>query len=201
LARTSSGLSNGEMAKVLVIENSTASGSLAASVGDVVGYRAQFSRSGELAIELDKAIKQIGAPDELVVGIGPGSYTGLRVAAATAIGLAAALGCTTYGCPSVLAIEADSCWIVGDARRESVFLAKVEQGRLKAEPELVPLADLKALLRQGRSVFAVGPIPGHDDLPIVVLKAEYLLRRRESFRTSLEPLYLKPPHVTTPKGR
>jgi tRNA threonylcarbamoyladenosine biosynthesis protein TsaB len=201
LARTSSGLSNGEMAKVLVIENSTASGSLAASVGDVVGYRAQFSRSGELAIELDKAIKQIGAPDELVVGIGPGSYTGLRVAAATAIGLAAALGCTTYGCPSVLAIEADSCWIVGDARRESVFLAKVEQGRLKAEPELVPLADLKALLRQGRSVFAVGPIPGHDDLPIVVLKAEYLLKRRESFRASLEPLYLKPPHVTTPKGR
>jgi tRNA threonylcarbamoyladenosine biosynthesis protein TsaB len=201
LARTSSGLSNGEMAKVLVIENSTASGSLAASVGDVVGYRAQFSRSGELAIELDKAIKQIGAPDELVVGIGPGSYTGLRVAAATAIGLAAALGCTTYGCPSVLAIEADSCWIVGDARRESVFLAKVEQGRLKAEPELVPLAALKALLRQGRSVFAVGPIPGHDDLPIVVLKAEYLLKRRESFRASLEPLYLKPPHVTTPKGR
>ena len=191
------------MAKVLLIENSTASGSLAASVGDVVRYRAQFSRSGELAIELEKAIKQIGAPDEIVVGIGPGSYTGLRVAAATVIGLAAALGCTTYGCPSVLAIESDSCWIVGDARRESAFLAKVEQGRLKAEPELVLLADLKALLgeRQDRNVFAVGPIPGHDDLPIVVPKAEYLLKRRESFRASLEPLYLKPPHVTPPKGR
>jgi hypothetical protein len=55
--------------------------------------------------------------------------------------------------------------------------------------------------RQDRNVFAVGPIAGHGDLPIVVPKAEYLLKRRESFRASLEPLYLKPPHVTMPKGR
>ena len=191
------------MVKVLLIENSTESGSLAVSVGDIIEYRAQFSRSGELAREVEKAIKQIGAPGEIVIGTGPGSYTGLRVAAATAIGLGAALGCATYGCPSVLAIEEDSCWIVGDARRESVFVAKVEQGRLMAEPELVPLSDLPALLaqREGRRVFAVGPIPGHDDLPIILLRAEYLLKRRESFRESVEPLYLKAPHVTTPKSR
>ena len=61
------------MVKVLLIENSTASGSLAVSVGDVIEYRAQFSRSGELAREVEKAIKQIGAPDQVVIGIGPGS--------------------------------------------------------------------------------------------------------------------------------
>jgi tRNA threonylcarbamoyladenosine biosynthesis protein TsaB len=191
------------MVKVLLIENSTASGSVAAAVEGSIEYRAEFSRSGELAVAVQQAVKRIGAPHEIVVGIGPGSYTGLRVAAATAIGLSAALGCTAYGCPSVLAIEEDSYWIVGDARRESVFLAKVEQGRLLVEPELIPVRDLTAVLseQKDRAVFAVGPIPGHENLPIVVPKAEHLLKRRESFRSSLEPLYLKPPHVTVAKQR
>jgi hypothetical protein len=62
----------------------------------------------------------------------------------------------------------------------------------------LPAAELQSLLpRLGDApIFAVGPVPSCPDLPIVRPEAEYLIRCRESFTHSLEPLYLKEPHIT-----
>jgi tRNA threonylcarbamoyladenosine biosynthesis protein TsaB len=72
----------------------------------------------------------------VAVGLGPGSFTGLRIAIATARGLGASLGLPTRGVCTLDALalgmrEGDSegeCLAVLDARRGEVFAALYSQG-------------------------------------------------------------------------
>lgn len=56
---------------------------------------------------LEEVLREVGAKREeifaLVLGEGPGSYTGLRIALAAGLGLAQALGVRVYGASSLLA--------------------------------------------------------------------------------------------------
>jgi len=171
--------------------------------GSTILWQTEFSKAGELATTMQRCVSEVGMPQEIVVGIGPGSYTGLRVAAATAIGLSLALGCPMFGCPSVLGYNEESYWVIGDARRDSVFLATVERGELVREPELLQVEQFHLLMPKlvDRSLFAVGSIPGCDRLPVTVPHAIHLVRRRSAFRSNCEPLYLKEPHITQPTRR
>jgi len=184
--------------KSLLIENSTESGSLVVAEAGGVLIRREFSKAGQLSLAVQEIFLELGAPDEIVVGIGPGSYTGLRVAAATAIGLQLALRCPAYGCPSVLGYEETSYHVVGDARLGSVFLAGIEGRRLVRGPELLPIEEFHSLLPalRAKPVFSIGPVSGCTDLPVLRPRAEYLIGCRESFRSVLEPIYLKEPHIT-----
>ena len=100
----------------LIIENSTASGSVVLAAEGGILARREFSKAGELAVAIHEIFLQLGTPDEIIVGIGPGSYTGLRVASAMAIGIQLALGCPAFGCPSVFGYQNVSYHVVGDAR-------------------------------------------------------------------------------------
>jgi tRNA threonylcarbamoyladenosine biosynthesis protein TsaB len=188
--------------KSLLIENSTDLGTVVLADGIQVLAGGEITKRGMLSVTIHDFVLEFGPPDEIVVGLGPGSYAGLRVAVATAIGLKVGLGCPAFGCPSVLAYSAATYYVVGDARRGSVFLASIEENRLVRVPELCPVEEFRLLLAELRSrpVFAVGAIPGAGDLPIVRPRAEHLLLRRDSFQPSLVPLYLKEPHTTQPKG-
>lgn len=187
--------------KSLIIENSTRNGTLAVADDGEILVRREFFKAGELAAAIEGIFLEFGPPDEVVVGIGPGSYTGLRVASATAVGLQLALNCPALGCPSVFGYQNDSYHVVGDARLGAIFLASIENHRLIRGPELLPAEEFQVLqpLLGGAPIFAVGPIPGSPDLPILPPEAEYLIRCRHSFVPSLEPLYLKEPHVTARK--
>jgi tRNA threonylcarbamoyl adenosine modification protein YeaZ len=184
--------------KSLLIENSTESGNLAVADANGVLIRREFSKAGQLSLAVQEIFLELGAPDEIIVGIGPGSYTGLRIAAATAIGLQLALRCPAYGCPSVLGYEETSYHVVGDARRGSVFLAGIESRRLVRNPELLPVEEFHSLLPALRvkPIFSIGLVSGCTDLPIVHPRAEYFIGCRESFLSALEPIYLKEPHIT-----
>lgn len=187
--------------KSLLIENSTESGTVAVAGEGAILARRKFSKAGELAVVIQEIFLNLSLPDEIVVGIGPGSYTGLRVASAMAIGIQLALGCPAFGCPSVFGYPDESYYVVGDARLGAVFLAGIRDQRLTRGPELLPVDEF-ILLRPtlgDAPIFAVGPIPCCGELPILCPAAEYLIRRRENFVTALEPLYLKEPHVTTRK--
>jgi tRNA threonylcarbamoyladenosine biosynthesis protein TsaB len=187
--------------KSLAIENSTRIGTVALADGIQILALREVTKFGMLSVAVHELFVEFGPPDEIVVGLGPGSYTGTKVAVAMAIGLRTGLGCLTFGCPSALAYGAATYHVVGDAKLSSVFLATIEENRLIRAPELRSLDEFHLMLPglRNKPIFAIGLIPGVVDLPIVLPRAEHLFSRRDWFQPSLEPFYLKEPHITRSK--
>ena len=115
-------------------------------------------------------------PDDLegvVVGAGPGSFTGVRVAAATARGLARSLEIPLFAYGSLLALAAAAgrtdravCALM-DARRGEVYAACYANGggayRTLLEPLAAPLPEVLAAVAPHRPVFAGSTVPGLPD--------------------------------------
>ena len=93
--------------------------------GEVLGERA--SRAQTLLEDVDALLRQGGAHprdlNALAIGIGPGSFTGVRIGLAVARGLALALDVQGAGVPTLdaLAAGAPGAVPVIDARRREVF--------------------------------------------------------------------------------
>ena len=107
--------------KVLALELSSPVGSVALSGGsDGPAFRtfpADRKDSGFFFENLRAIYDAGGPPDLIIVGLGPGSYAGVRIAIATAVGLKIASGARLLGLPSICAIDQSEYVFVGDARR------------------------------------------------------------------------------------
>src|SRR5215218_3159516 len=107
----------------LAIDTSTPRGAVAIWARGELHFEQNFtserSHSAELFTALERARSEIPSLDQVVVGLGPGSYAGIRIAIAAALGLELGLGAKLVGIPSVAALEIDSprYLAVGDARR------------------------------------------------------------------------------------
>ena len=97
-------------------------------------------------------MKQLGdrirTLDAIVVGLGPGSYAGVRIAIASAIGLKAASGAKLVGLPSICAMEPspNEYCVIGDARRESFFFARVVANQVTEGIDLCAETELRRRL-------------------------------------------------------
>jgi tRNA threonylcarbamoyladenosine biosynthesis protein TsaB len=198
--------------KILALELSSARGSLAWRDGELDWSRNWANdrkNSGEFFRNLAEAQKKFGPPDRIVVGLGPGSYAGTRIAISAAIGLHLATKAELVGLSSLCAIECDTSEyaVIGDARRQSFFLAQVRDRILCAPPALHDEAGLRSALDSLRMpIFAVENLPQFEAATVCYPSAQILARlaadaNRAFVLPPLEPMYLRAPHITTPKRK
>ena len=198
--------------KILALELSSARGSIAWRDSDFEWGRDWANdrkNSGDFFRHLVEVQKQFGRPDRIVVGLGPGSYAGTRIAISAAIGLQFASKAELLGLSSLSAMECDrrEYAVVGDARRQSFFLAEVRDQIMSAPPALLTEGELRAaldVLRTRMPIFSVEPLPQFDGAAVRHPSARLLARlaqepNRAFVLPPLEPMYLREPHITIPK--
>jgi tRNA threonylcarbamoyladenosine biosynthesis protein TsaB len=199
--------------RIIALELSTPRGSLAWLDGEVVCVREwpnDRKNSAPFFENLDNVVKKLDAPRTIIVGLGPGSYAGTRIAISAAIGLQISSGARLIGFPSICAIEsaeADYC-MIGDARRKLFFFARINTNELMEGPELFSEEGLKSKLfslRNDTPVFCSESLPQFPGAMLRYPSARLLARLAQdpnrNFRLPpLEPIYLREPHVTMPKA-
>lgn len=145
--------------------------------------------------------------DVVVVGTGPGSYNGIRSAVAMAWGFAKARGAILHGVSSLLALAPGEYLAVGDARQGQFYFAHIRDGKFVVEPKLLTPGTLKEAVGTGPvlPIYSPGPL---NLLPnaVVASPRATLLAGFASTEAGPQPpdiprpLYLKPPHITKPRG-
>ena len=177
------------MSKVLAIDTSTSRTSVAIiENGTVVysGYRDGATAHGPSLPALVQEALAVSDVDEVVVGMGPGPFTGLRVGIAFAQSFALARAIPVRGVCSLDAIaaqiqEADFI-ITVDARRKEVYWARYKNGVRVGEPAVNFPAD-------------VAGAPIHADL---FPDMQALVRLPGNV---LEPIYLRRPDAVATADR
>jgi len=102
-----------------------------------------------------------GELDAIALGVGPGTFTGLRIGVATARALAASAGVELRPVSSLAAlamgIDADQALPLIDAKRGEVFAALYEAGERRWEPFAAPAEEVAGrVLEAGLSPLAAG---------------------------------------------
>jgi tRNA threonylcarbamoyl adenosine modification protein YeaZ len=217
--------------KILALELSSARGSLVWRDGDNVDFERDWQNdrknSGPFFEYLAEVQKQFGKPDTIIVGLGPGSYAGTRIAISAAIGLSMTGGTGSVpsqklmgrhggrpsirliGFPSICAIECDApeyC-VIGDARRQTFFFARVRENNLAEGPTLMSEAELREKLDKvdrKMSIFVTEKLPQFERTETRYPSPKVLARlandsKRNFTEPPLEPMYLREPHITIPK--
>ncbi|TMM02621.1 MAG: tRNA (adenosine(37)-N6)-threonylcarbamoyltransferase complex dimerization subunit type 1 TsaB [Actinobacteria bacterium] len=171
--------------------------------GEVVGERA--SRAVRVLADAEELLEQAGAePRELsrlVVGTGPGSFTGTRMGLAAARGLAFALNLQLAGVSTLdaLAAGAPGALPVVDAGRREVFtlvdgapaLAAPDELRLKAATTCV--GDGAVRYREVLEALGATIPPRESELHLPRARFHVELARAFVDPETVEPLYLRLP--------
>ena len=137
------------MSRVLAIDTSTSRTSVAIIDGDTVlfsGYKDGATAHGPSLPALVQEGLAVSDVDEVVVGMGPGPFTGLRVGIAFAQSFALARQIPVRGVCSLDAIAAQvnepDFIVIVDARRKEVYWARYTNGVRVSDPAVNFPADV-----------------------------------------------------------
>ncbi|MFJ8664615.1 tRNA (adenosine(37)-N6)-threonylcarbamoyltransferase complex dimerization subunit type 1 TsaB [Streptomyces sp. NPDC093600] len=209
---------------LLAMDTATPAVTVALHDGDSVvaeSRQVDARRHGELLLPaVDRVMKEAGlkldAVTGVVVGVGPGPYTGLRVGLVTAATFSSALGVPVHGLCTLdglaYASGIDEPFVVAtDARRKEVYWARYDDRRTRVSDAAVdrpadiaedvaglPAVGAGALLYP--EVFADPRDPEHQSAgALAALAAEKLAAGGTDFLDPL-PLYLRRPDAQVPKN-
>jgi tRNA threonylcarbamoyladenosine biosynthesis protein TsaB len=181
----------------LSFDCATSAGAVAAVAGGRFGWTAKASA---LMFLIDDVVEDRSAIDGIVVGTGPGSFTSIRIALATARGLALALDVPVAAASTLSAFTGGSPVI--DARRGEVFA----EGGIVCKPEELEVAG-KVLVGDGavryRELFEDAGATVPDD-PDVHRPDPYLLVEHAGAfgpAEEIDPLYLRAPDAKPAAAR
>jgi tRNA threonylcarbamoyladenosine biosynthesis protein TsaB len=173
--------------------------------GEVLGELA--SRPVSVLEDIDALLRRGGVRDSqlegIVVGIGPGSFTGLRMGLATARALAFSLDLPLAGVSTLEALAAGAPGSVPmiDARRREVFAL------VGGAPVVLPPAELR--IEPGRSYVGDGAVryreviesgggsvpPGESELHLPRARFHAQLATDFGLPEQVQPMYLRVPDV------
>ena len=203
---------------ILALETSNPRGSVAlwreGRLVDVRGFQSDRGHNSVLFAPLEAVLRQVEELELIVCGTGPGSYSGVRVGIAAALGLSLARGVPLIGISSLAALaHADGLErfaVCGDARRGAWWWSEVGSSRLPAVPETGTQEEIaaRAAAWSGLVFTTDAAAPPFCQATVTFPKAELLaaaaagLSEQAIARLAaqpVEPVYLSAPFVTMSK--
>lgn len=200
---------------LLSIECSTAHASLclAGEASYSCEWVAERNHDAHLFPALRGALAALGAAPlgAILVGSGPGSYGGVRVALAAATGVALVRGCGVAPVCSWQALAEGRASILSDAKRggwtlrrpdgQLSVLTTPEVQQALAGGEIIWSVEPAATLeRAGLSLPRCGLVPTAAGL-VVTWHSLTPKQQQALLSAPAEPIYVRPPHITTPKHK
>ena len=153
--------------------------------------------------------------ETILVGAGPGSYSGARVGLATAEAIALVHQAEVVLTPSIRGIQGCDNVLIGDARQGAYFIQKYSD----STPSVMEFAEIEKLLKESKHPLKVVTFESPsklDKLPLdpnsvqqIYSTASSLLNYWENIEDSelknlkeneQQIIYLKPPNITKPKN-
>lgn len=203
--------------KILALECSQPKASLCLSHGSAMlseaGWEAARNHDSYLFPALQQALTVLGsdALDYILVGAGPGSYGGVRVALAAAVGIATVKGACVVAIGSWDDLAADGSAIVSDARRGGWTIrranGKIEvlsptqlQEEIAQGLKVASIENEDVLQKAGLNIERVGLVPTAQGLvrSWLALTPE---QQAACAAAPAEPIYVRPPHITEAKHK
>jgi tRNA threonylcarbamoyl adenosine modification protein YeaZ len=214
--------------KLAALDTSTALGSVALFDGTELVAEDSHSVSnahGESLLPMvDRLFAKVGwKPKDVArwaVGIGPGSFTGVRIGVATVKGIVIATGAEVVGVTSLDAVAFEvgvdvEVASVLFAMKGEVFLQVKRGGETLLAPVNVRIEDAPGVLRgvacarlvvagagalllADPAAFEVIADPPHD-VPRAASVGHVAMGRAPDDLATLEPLYVRPPEITAPR--
>jgi tRNA threonylcarbamoyladenosine biosynthesis protein TsaB len=214
---------------ILAIETGSRSCSVAIRAGEREWPAVEFESTDHghatmLMPMVERAMAKAGCAyadlSRIAVAVGPGSFTGIRVGLAAALGLSLASGVPAVGISSFLTVanvdahERQDRRLFGllDSRREEPFLVELDaELRFVQPPSFVTAEALDEILAPARPLILAGdaPLMGRYakqggirlmQTPPSALQVAMLAADPEHrFDLPPKPVYIRPPDVTMPK--
>ncbi len=141
-----------------------AAGRVLAARTETIGTGHAERLMGQIAGVLEEAGRTYRDLARIAVGVGPGSFTGVRIAVSAARGFALALGIPAVGVSALEGLAADAHAIAGvsvlaviDAHRGQVYCQPFDAaGVPEAAPAVLPLAEAAALASRSTVIAGTG---------------------------------------------